>query len=203
MVRAAANHWLGMKCDAHSGQIQHGKIICAVAHRNHLIERNIFFVCQRLQQFGLFLSVHNLARDSAGHKSIFDFQLVREYVVQAKKFLQMLAKKSEAAGEHRGLVSKRLQRRNQPFGAFGQRNGMQQLSYTNLRQSVQESNTSRKALLEIELAAHCSSCNRRYLLTDSMQSRKLIDDLALYQRGIHVKREQAAVASIYAFALKR
>ena len=36
-----------------------------------------------------------------------------------------------------------------------------------------------------------------------MQSRKLIDDLALYQRGIHVKREQAAVASIYAFALKR
>ena len=53
MASGLAHQWLRPKCDAHSGNAKHGKIIGAIANRDHLIEGNIFLSGNLSQQLCL------------------------------------------------------------------------------------------------------------------------------------------------------
>jgi len=119
-VAGAASHQrLGVKGDAHAGQIEHGKIIRAVAHGDHLIKRDIFLFGEGLQQLGLPVPIHDFAGHCASYGAVLDLKFIGEYVIESEQLLQMLAEEGEAAGEHGGFVSQRLQCRYQAFGAVG------------------------------------------------------------------------------------
>src|SRR5262249_14747671 len=125
-VPSALTHQrLGMKSDAHAGDVQHGKIICAIAYSNRLIERNVLPLRNLRQKLRFLRSVHNFARDLARNRAVHDFQLICEHVVNAEALLEMLPEKRESARKYCSLVTKNLQRRDQAFGAIRQGHRMQ------------------------------------------------------------------------------
>ena len=70
------------------------------------------------------------------------------------------------------------------------------------RESLEQRDAAREALVETELAAHGGFCDARDLIADSGEPGQLVDDFALNQGGIHIEDEEAAIAAEDALALE-
>ena len=115
-------------------------------------------------------------------------------MVDAEPLLKNAPKEGEAAGEDRRLVAESPQGADQPLGAVGERNAVDDLLQRPLGQAFQQRHAASERLLEIELAAHRALGDLPNFLAGAGQRGQLVDHLALDQRGVHVERDQPAVA---------
>ena len=127
--------------------------------------------------------------------AVADVERVGVQMIDAEPLLQHAAEEREAAGQDRGLVAEPPQRADQPLGAVGQRNAVDDLLQRDSRAALQQRDAAAERLLEIQLAAHRALGDRPHLVADAGQPRELVDHLALDQRRVHVERDQPAIAA--------
>src|ERR1043165_4354288 len=113
MFGVGSDQWLGVKCDTHSRDIEHGPIVGAVPNRYDLIEGNVFTVCDFSQQFRLSVAINDVGAGATCHNAAFDLQLIGEQIVDSKPLLQMLAEKRKLARKDGGLVAQQFQSGNE------------------------------------------------------------------------------------------
>jgi hypothetical protein len=73
--------------DTHAGNSKHGQIVCAVAYRNHLLERDVFLMSNLPQQLGLSRAIHDLCPNLSADLAVDNIQLIGEDVVDSQVLL--------------------------------------------------------------------------------------------------------------------
>jgi len=126
LVGILADQWLGAIGDAHSSQAEHGDVVGTIADRDHLLQGNSLPFRDFSQQDGLPVSIHNGRNHAAGDLAVCYLQFVGIDVVNAQILLQVLCEKVETAGEDGRFVAEKFQRANQPLGAIGKGNRVEQ-----------------------------------------------------------------------------
>ena len=193
---------LGAEGDAQAGGAQHGQVVGAVAHGDHLLQVDAFSGGDLPQQLRLALAVDDRLRHLAGDFAVDDLQGVGVDVVDAQQFLQPVTEPGEAAGQNRGAVAQRFQGGDQPVGAFGELNALAHPFQGAFVQPFKQRHPGAEAFVEIQLAEHRPVGDRRHLLADAGLGGQLVDHLRADQRGIHIEYHQAAVAPESAVALE-
>src|SRR6266702_5742478 len=114
----------------------------------------------------------------------------------------MTGKEIEAARQNGSLVPEKLERANQALGPFGQRNRVKQPMYALRWESLEQSDSAGKTLIEAQLPAHRGFGNARHAFAGPHHLCQLVDHFALNKSGIHIEREQAPIATEDAFPLE-
>ena len=105
MLGALSDERLGMEGDSQAGGGEHRKIICAIAHGDGLLQRNVFLGGDFLEQLGFALCVDNLTFHAPGHHAIHNFQVVGSHIVDPQLLLKVTAEVGESTGDDRGFIA--------------------------------------------------------------------------------------------------
>ena len=94
-----------MKGDTQGAQLQHRQVVGAVTNGNHLIQRQVHFLRNFLQQQRLARAIHNRIDHLTGECSAVKLQLVRmNHIHRQVVVFQVIGEVGKTAGEDRGFA---------------------------------------------------------------------------------------------------
>ncbi len=202
MLGRSFNLGFGVERDPQSGFLQHGQVVGAVAHGDHLLQMDVFLEGQQFQQLGFPLSIHDLMKVFPGKFPVFDLQFVGKNVVEPQLGFQVISEVGESPGKDGGAVAVLFQRAQQAFGASGNGQVFGNFFHHRFVQSFQQRNPFFKTFLKIDLAPHGAFGDLFHLIAYAGPLRQLVDHLGLDQRGVHVETYQTPAAAVDVVFLK-
>ena len=111
-----------MKSNTKSGFAKHRQVVGTIAYSNCLSKVHLLHLCNKLQKFGLALSVNNLAYISTRKLAVVvNLKFVGVNIIYAIFALQELAKVGKTTAKNRYLVSATLKHSHQTVHSFGNR----------------------------------------------------------------------------------
>ena len=144
-----------MEGNTESRLAKHRQVVGAVAHGNGLRHVHLLHLGNESQQLSLSATVHNLSQVASGKNTVLvNLQFVSIDIVDAVLLLKVFAEVREPTRKDGNLVTVALEHIHQSVHTLRDRQVLSNILHHSRVETLEQSHTLRKALLEVNLAPH-------------------------------------------------